>query len=510
MNNNKFALIILDGWGKSPNPAVDAIEQADTPFLDSLISKYPVSFLKTYGKNVGLPDGQMGNSEVGHMNIGAGHIIFQDLVEINQAVKNHQLESKPEVQNLINYAKTNSRPIHLLGLVSDGGVHSHITHLLALIDIFDNNGIISYIHAFMDGRDTDPKSGLGFIKDVQNRIKQGSKSRIATISGRFYAMDRDKRWERVKIAYDALVRGSGIFEKDPIAAIEHSYHDEVTDEFIKPVVIVKEDQTPVKKIEDGDAVLFFNFRSDRPRELTTVLTQKSFPEFDMHTLDLYFATMTNYDDEFQNIHVVFGKQNLENTLGEIISKHNKTQLRIAETEKYAHVTFFFSGGREEEFPLENRILIPSPKVNTYDLKPEMSANEVANAVVNELKTSKPDLIVLNFANGDMVGHTGVFEAAVKAAEAVDRCLSRIVPLAVDAGYNIFITADHGNADNMINPDGSPNTAHSLNPVELIFVNENSSYKNLKDGKLADIAPSILTVMDIAIPVEMNGEVLVSK
>ncbi|MEZ4907733.1 MAG: 2,3-bisphosphoglycerate-independent phosphoglycerate mutase [Saprospiraceae bacterium] len=467
MNNNKFALIILDGWGKSLNHNVDAIYQANTPCFDSLINKYPNAKLKTFGENVGLPDGQMGNSEVGHMNIGAGHVIYQDLVKINQAVNNHTLEGMAEIQNLINYSKENNKPVHLLGLVSDGGVHSHINHLIGIIKILDSHNITSYIHAFMDGRDTDPKSGLGYLTQIQDLINNGSNAKIATVSGRSYAMDRDKRWERIKEAYSAMVLGEGVYEKDPLKAIEKSYNNNITDEFIKPVVIVDDKGNPIAKIKDDDAVLFYNFRSDRPREITSVLSQEDIPEFGMHKLNLYFATMTMYDDEFKNIHIVFKKDNLKNTLGEIISKAGKTQLRIAETEKYAHVTFFFSGGREEEFPNEKRVLVPSPKVATYDLKPEMSCYEVTDAAMNEINNNQPDLIVLNFANGDMVGHTGVFEAAMKAAEAVDNNLSRLIPLAIEKGYNLFITADHI-ADNMINSDGSVNTAHSLNLGSCYF------------------------------------------
>jgi 2,3-bisphosphoglycerate-independent phosphoglycerate mutase len=508
MNNKKFALIILDGWGKGIKKEYDAIEKADTPFFDSLISNYPNAELKTYGEFVGLPDGQMGNSEVGHMNIGAGHIIYQDLVLINKAVRNRELEKKPAIQDLISYARHENKPVHLLGLLSDGGVHSHIDHLLGLIDIFDKNGITTFIHAFMDGRDTDPRSGLGYMQTLTENISDNSMSKIATISGRFYAMDRDKRWERIKMSYDAMVKGSGEMATDALLAVKNSYENNITDEFIKPVVLSDKNGQPVATIKEGDAVLFFNFRSDRPREMTTVLTQKDFPEFDMKKLDLYFVTMTNYDDEFRNIHMVYDKDNLNNTLGEVISKSGRKQLRIAETEKYAHVTFFFSGGREEVFKNEKRILVPSPKVATYDLKPEMSSYEVTDAVIQEIENEKPDLIVLNFANGDMVGHTGDFNAAMKAAEAVDNNLSRLVPKALENDYLMLITADHGNADNMINPDGTPNTAHSLNPVPVIFISRDAKKYNIKNGKLADLAPTILKLMDIEAPSEMDGEIII--
>ncbi|MBK7096146.1 MAG: 2,3-bisphosphoglycerate-independent phosphoglycerate mutase [Saprospiraceae bacterium] len=508
MNNKKFALIILDGWGKGIKKEYDAIEKADTPFFDSLMKNYPNAELKTYGEYVGLPDGQMGNSEVGHMNIGAGHIIYQDLVLINKAVLNGDLEKRQAIQELISYAKKKNKPVHLLGLLSDGGVHSHIDHLLGLIDIFDKNGISTFVHAFMDGRDTDPRSGIGYMQTLADKIRENSLSKIATISGRFYAMDRDKRWERIKLAYDALVNGSGETDTDAVEAVKKSYDNNITDEFIKPVVLQNNDGHAVGTIKEGDAVLFFNFRSDRPREMTTVLTQKDFPEFGMKKLDLYFVTMTNYDEEFRNIHMVYDKDNLNNTLGEVISRTGRKQLRIAETEKYAHVTFFFSGGREEEFKNEKRILIPSPKVATYDLKPEMSCFEVTDAVINEIENERPDLIVLNFANGDMVGHTGDFSAAVKAAEAVDHNLSRLVPKALDNDYMIMITADHGNADNMINPDGTPNTAHSLNPVPVILISNEAQKYKIKNGKLADLAPTILKLMEIDAPAEMDGETII--
>ncbi len=507
--NKKFALIICDGWGKGQNPEVDAIAQGDTPFYDYLLKEYPNSELKTYGKYVGLPDGQMGNSEVGHMNIGAGRIVYQDLVKINNAIKSGELEKNPEIVKLISYSKENNKPVHLMGLLSDGGVHSHIDHLFSLIDIFNKNNIPVFIHAFMDGRDTDPKSGINYMQSLMDYIQNMPAVKIATISGRFYAMDRDKRWDRIKEAYDAMVLGEGEEARNPLFAINSSYRNDITDEFIKPIVMTDGSGDEIGKIKNGDAVFFFNFRSDRPRELTTVLSQKDMPDFHMNKLDLYFVTMTPYDDTFENVHVVFCKENLKNTIGEVYSKEGKTQVRIAETEKYAHVTFFFSGGREEEFPGEKRILIPSPKVATYDQKPEMSAFEVTDAIVKEIDDNQPDLIVLNYANGDMVGHTGDFEAAKKAVHAVDSNLKRLVEKALSHDYMLLITADHGNADYLKNPDGSPNTAHSMNPVPFIFVtNENTNDLTIRDGKLADIAPTILSLVDMDIPEEMTGEVLI--
>jgi len=510
MNNKKVALLILDGWGKGPNKEIDALKQADTPFLDSLMRNYPNSELKTYGEYVGLPEGQMGNSEVGHMNIGAGRIVYQDLVKINKAIENNELESNEVIQKLIKYAKSNDRPIHLMGLLSDGGIHSHTDHLEALINIFDANSIKVRIHCFMDGRDTDPKSGKGFLQSLLEFIMDKPKTKIASISGRFYAMDRDNRWERIKEAYDAIVLGEGEEARNPIFAITDSYNNEITDEFVKPVVMLDATGEPIGLIEDGDAVLFYNYRSDRPRELTKVLSQEDIPEYHMQKLNLFFVTMTNYDDKFENIEVVFTKDNLKNTIGEVYSKLNKSQVRIAETEKYAHVTFFFSGGRENEYEGEKRILIPSPKVATYDLKPEMSANEITDAIVKEIDSNEPDLVVLNYANGDMVGHTGIFEAAKIAAQTVDKNLERLVSTALKHDYSVLITADHGNADYMKNPDGSPNTAHSMSPVPFIFVDNNIDGYSIKNGKLADIAPTILSIAGIEAPKEMNGEVLVNK
>ncbi len=501
----------MDGWGKGPNPDVDAIAQAKTPFYDYLLKEYPNSELKTYGKYVGLPEGQMGNSEVGHMNIGAGKIVYQDLVKINAAIESGELKKNKVIVEMLNYANNNNKPVHLLGLLSNGGVHSHIKHLFALIDIFHNEDIPVFIHAFMDGRDTDPHSGKDFIQELMEFIQDKKGVQIATISGRFYAMDRDKRWDRIKLAYDAMVLGEGEEARNPMYAINTAYRNEITDEFIKPVVMLDGTGNPVGTIEDGDAVLFFNFRSDRPRELTYVLSQADKPEHYMNKLNLFFATMTSYDESFENINVIFEKDNLKNTIGEVYSKAGKSQVRIAETEKYAHVTFFFSGGREEKYPGEKRILIPSPKVATYDLKPEMSAFEVTDAIVKEIGDNQPDLIVLNYANGDMVGHTGIFEAAKKAAEAVDKNLKRLVEKALEYDYMLLITADHGNADYMRNPDGSPNTAHSMNPVPFIFVtNKNVNDFIIRDGKLADIAPTILSLVEMDIPKEMTGEVLIKR
>lgn len=509
-NNKKVALLILDGWGKGPNAEIDALKQANTPFFDSLMENYPNSELKTYGENVGLPVGQMGNSEVGHMNIGAGRIVFQDLVKINKAIENNELESNPVIQKLISYSRENDKPIHLMGLLSDGGIHSHTDHLEALLTIFDKNNLKVRIHCFMDGRDTDPKSGKEFIKSLMYFIEDKPKTKIASISGRFYAMDRDNRWERIKEAYDAIVLGEGDEARNPLFAINNSYNNSVTDEFVKPTVMLDASGEPIGLIEDGDAVLFYNYRSDRPRELTKVLSQEDIEEYHMKKLNLHFVTMTNYDESFENIDVVFSKDNLKNTIGEIYSVIGKSQVRIAETEKYAHVTFFFSGGRENEFEGEKRILIPSPKVATYDLKPEMSANEVTDAIISEIDNNEPDLVILNFANGDMVGHTGIFDAAKIAAQTVDRNLNRLVSLALKHDYTVLITADHGNADYMKNPDGTPNTAHSMSPVPFIFIDNNTKDYSIKNGKLADIAPTILSIAGIDIPKEMDGEVLVVK
>jgi len=500
---NKAMLIILDGWGVTQDKTVSAIAQAKTPFFDSLIKNYPNSEVLTDGLNVGLPDGQMGNSEVGHMNLGAGRIVYQDLVKINKAIAEQTFENEVEIQNALAYAKKNNKPIHFLGLTSDGGVHAHIDHLKALITIANNAGVASYIHVFTDGRDVDPNSAIDFIADLSEFIK-GKNSEIASIIGRYYAMDRDKRWERVKLAYDLLIKGKGTFFNNAVAAIQKSYDDGITDEFIKPILLDKN-----ATIKADDVVFFFNYRTDRGRELTEVLSQQDFPEFDMKKLPLYYVTMTTYDEKFENIKVVYPKDNLKDTLGEIMEKNKKTQIRIAETEKYAHVTFFFSGGREKPFDGEKRILIPSPKVATYDLKPEMSAPEVRDAIVPELEKGETDLVILNFANADMVGHTGVFKAAIKAAETVDTCLKDVVTAAKNSDYNVIILADHGNSEKMQNEDGSANTAHTTNPVPMILVSNNKAL-TVKNGKLANIAPSLLDLMGIEKPKTMEETSLIIK
>jgi len=495
--NKKVLLMILDGWGKSPDPKVSAIDHADTPFIDSLYTKFPSASLRTDGLNVGLPEGQMGNSEVGHMNLGAGRIVYQDLVKINLAVEDQTLNKMPELEKAFEYAKTHDKKVHLLGLVSNGGVHSHIQHLFGLLDAAKAEGLDKvFVHAFTDGRDVDPKSGYGFIEDLEKHLAQTT-GKLATVCGRYYAMDRDKRWERVKLAYEAVVKGIGTASKDALKAIKSSYEAGVTDEFIKPIVMTQDDGQPVARIEDGDVVLFFNFRTDRGRQLTEALSQSNLTEFDMRKLDLYYVTMTNYDDNFKNIEVIFKKDNLTETLGEVLEKHGKTQIRIAETEKYPHVTFFFSGGRETEFKGEKRILRNSPKVATYDLKPEMSAYELRDALVPELESESVDFVCLNFANGDMVGHTGVMEAAIKACEAVDVCVKDVVSAALEHGYTTLLIADHGNCETMVNPDGSPHTAHTTNPVPIILIDKELS--EIKDGILGDLAPTILDLMGIPKP-----------
>ncbi|MDX1316090.1 MAG: 2,3-bisphosphoglycerate-independent phosphoglycerate mutase [Xanthomarina gelatinilytica] len=504
--NKKVILMILDGWGKSPDPKVSAIDHAHTPFIDSLYAKYPNANLRTDGLHVGLPEGQMGNSEVGHMNLGAGRIVYQDLVKINLAVKNNTLAQEPALIAAFNHAKTHNKPIHFLGLVSDGGVHSHINHLKGLVTAAETSGVKeSYIHAFTDGRDVDPKSGYGFITELEEFIVN-KPTKIATITGRYYAMDRDKRWDRVKLAYDALVKGIGEASKNALKSIQRSYDNNVTDEFIKPIIMVDKSNQPLAKISEGDVVIFFNFRTDRGRQLTEALTQQDFHEQNMHKLNLYYVTMTNYDETFKNIHVVYNKDNLTDTLGEVLEKNHKTQIRIAETEKYPHVTFFFSGGRETVFNGETRILRHSPKVATYDLKPEMSAYELTDALIPEIKKAEVDFVCLNFANGDMVGHTGVMEAAIKACEAVDICVNKIVTTALEHNYTTILIADHGNCETMINPDGSPNTAHTTNPVPIILIDKD--LKAIKDGVLGDIAPTILKLMGIEQPEKMTQHALI--
>jgi len=501
--------MILDGWGLATNKAVSAIDKARTPFVDSLYTKYPNSKLEASGLAVGLPAGQMGNSEVGHMNIGAGRIVYQDLVRINKAVEEHELDENPVLNDAFKYARTSNKKIHFIGLVSDGGVHSHIDHLKGLLSIASRkNAKNVFVHAFTDGRDTDPKGGFDFLSDLLRHMK-GTTGKLASVIGRYYAMDRDKRWERVKLAYDVMVRGVGEKVKDALVAVEASYDNNVTDEFIKPIVITGDDEKPVGAIAEGDVVLCFNFRTDRGREITQVLTQLDFPEHDMKKLKLHYITLTNYDDTFSDVKLIFDKDNLEKTLGEVVSASGRKQIRIAETEKYPHVTFFFSGGREEVFEGESRILCPSPKVATYDLKPEMSAHEIKEKIIVELNKGEVDFVCLNFANPDMVGHTGVFEAAVVACETVDHCAEKVTEAALKNGYATIIIADHGNADMMINDDGTPNTAHTTNLVPCILVDNN--YKgSLKNGKLGDLAPTILTLMGISIPTEMTGDVLLSK
>jgi 2,3-bisphosphoglycerate-independent phosphoglycerate mutase len=504
--SKKVILVIMDGWGLGQVAKADAIQNAKVPFVTSLYNKYPHSTLVTCGEQVGLPDGQMGNSEVGHLNLGAGRIVYQELQRINVAIRDGELASNPTLLASIRYAKENNKPLHLLGLVSDGGVHAHTSHLKAICAICKAEGLEKvFIHAFTDGRDTDPKSGLAYVTDVEKALT-GSVGKIATVSGRYYAMDRDKRWERVQLAYDALVNGIGETASSATAAIEANYAKDITDEFIKPTVLV-ENGSPIATIEEGDAVLCFNFRTDRCREITEVLTQKDFHEFNMKKLSLHYTTITKYDETFQNVHVIFENDNLVNTLGEVLAAHHKKQIRIAETEKYPHVTFFFSGGREVPFEGESRIMAASPKVATYDLQPEMSAAELTEKLLPEINAGTADFICLNYANADMVGHTGIFSAVVKAVETVDSCVEKIVTAGLANGYTIFLTADHGNADYMMNDDGSPNTAHTLNLVPL-FVIDKEWKGTVKAGKLGDIAPSILKMMDIAIPKEMTGEVLI--
>jgi len=495
----------MDGWGLGKVASADAIQQANTPFVSSLYTQYPHTTLVTCGEAVGLPEGQMGNSEVGHLNLGAGRIVYQELQRINVAVRDGSFASNPRLLNAIRNAKHTGRTLHLLGLVSDGGVHSHINHLKAILDCCQREGVSDVaVHAFTDGRDTDPKSGLGFITELQQHI-DATVGRIATVSGRYYAMDRDKRWERVKLAYDALVLGKGNYATTAIEAVQQAYAEDITDEFIRPTVITGNQQPAT--IREGDTAICFNFRTDRCREITQVLTQFDIPEFNMRKLSLYYTTMTEYDKTYKDVHVIFETDNLHNTLGEVLAKNHRKQIRIAETEKYPHVTFFFSGGREALFENEDRIMIPSPKVATYDLQPEMSAVEVTDAIVPQIEKEAADFICLNYANADMVGHTGVFEAGIRAVETVDACVKRVVTAALAHDYTVFLTADHGNADYMINEDGSPNTAHTLNLVPL-FIIDNQWKGAIKPGKLADVAPTILTVMGLPLPAEMTGNVLI--
>jgi 2,3-bisphosphoglycerate-independent phosphoglycerate mutase len=504
--NKKVILMILDGWGVTQDAKVSAVAQAKTPNFDSLIQKYPHAELLTHGENVGLPEGQMGNSEVGHMNLGAGRIVYQDLAKINLAVKNNSLIQEPVLQQAFDYAKQNNKPVHFIGLLSDGGVHSHINHLKGLLTAAAEYGIEEkYVHAFTDGRDVDPHSGKGYVADIEEHLeKTGGK--LASIIGRYFAMDRDKRWERIKKSYDLIVLGKGKKSQNAIEAVKESYDNDVTDEFIEPTVITDSNGDPVATLKDDDVVIFFNFRTDRGRQLTEALTQQDFPEFEMKKMPLYYVTLTKYDDNFTNINVVFKKENIKTTLGEVVEYMGKTQIRIAETEKYPHVTFFFSGGREKPFKGEKRIMCNSPKVATYDLKPEMSAYEIRDKIIPEINSHSADFICLNFANADMVGHTGVMKAAIKAVEVVDECMGDVVNAAIENDYSVLVIADHGNSEVMINPDGTPNTAHTTNPVPFILVDKD--VKSLKDGVLGDMAPTILKLMGIAKPELMTQHPLI--
>lgn len=494
----------MDGWGLGKVKSSDAIQNANVPFVRSLYNKYPHSTLVTCGEEVGLPEGQMGNSEVGHLNLGAGRIVYQELQRINVAIRSGEFQKNNTLLNAVRFAKANNKPLHLIGLVSDGGVHSHTYHVKAIASLCKEEGLKNVlIHAFTDGRDTDPKSGLGYLTDLQQHL-QKTTGVIATITGRYYAMDRDKRWERVKLAYDAMVNGIGTKTNDVLGEVKKSYEENITDEFIQPII---NGGIANPTIQSGDVVICFNFRTDRCREITEVLTQKDFPEFGMHTLDLHYTTMTQYDHSFKNVQVIFEKDDLKNTLGEILAKNGKTQIRIAETEKYPHVTFFFSGGREAPFEGERRLMAPSPKVPTYDLKPEMSAFELTESIIPEINSGSADFICLNFANADMVGHTGVWNAIIKAVETVDSCVEKVVTAALENNYAVFLTADHGNADYALNEDGTPNTAHSLNLVPL-FVIDKDWKGQVKSGKLGDIAPTILAMMGLPIPAEMTGNILI--
>jgi 2,3-bisphosphoglycerate-independent phosphoglycerate mutase len=508
MEGKKAILLILDGWGIGQIPSADAIRAADTPVMDQLWSDYPHTTLVTFGEEVGLPEGQMGNSEVGHMNIGAGRIVYQELARINKAFREHAIDENAEIKALINYCNTKHKPLHLLCLLSDGGVHSHITHLRDTIMIANKAGINEiYVHAFLDGRDTSPTGGLGYIRQLQEYM-QGTTAQLATVIGRYYSMDRDKRWERVRKAYDLLVKGLGERNTGILDFIQQNYEVGITDEFMTPWINagIRQGSDPV--IREGDAAFFVNFRTDRPRQLTEVLTQQAITEYDMKPMDLYFVTMTEYDSSFKNIHIIFHKDELKNTLGEYLSDQHKTQWRIAETEKYPHVTYFFSGGIETPFSGEKRYMAPSPKVATYDLAPEMSAVEVKDAVLDSMRTEAPDFICVNFANTDMVGHTGVFHAAMVAAETVDACVGEIIETVLSQDYRAIIIADHGNSDYMINEDGSPNTAHTKNPVPCILVGNDIRGMKIQPGKLGDIAPTLLTMLGMKIPAEMTGKSLI--
>ncbi len=509
MHSKKVILVIMDGWGLGKVASSDAIQHARVPFTKSLYAKYPNTTLITCGEAVGLPEGQMGNSEVGHLNLGAGRVVYQELQRINVAIRDGSFQKNEILLNAIRSAKKNNKALHLTGLVSDGGVHSHINHLKTIVDVCKDEGLENvFIHAFTDGRDCDPKSGLGFITELQQHLNT-SVGKIATVSGRYFAMDRDKRWERIKLAYDALVKGVGEKATDAIAAVENSYLNNITDEFIKPTVILNEGQQPLATIKNDDVVLCFNFRTDRCREISQVLTQNDYPQWGMHKLKLHYTTITEYDSTYSGVNVIFETDDLKNTLGEILEQNHLKQIRAAETEKYPHVTFFFSGGREKIFEGERRVMAASPKVATYDLQPEMSAIELTNCMLPEIENKTFDFCCLNYANADMVGHTGIWTAVIKAVETVDLCVEKIVTAALENGYTIFLTADHGNADYMINEDGSPNTAHTLNPVPL-FIIDREWRGILNPGKLADIAPTILTMMDITIPPQMTGNILINN
>lgn len=499
--NKKVILMILDGWGVTQDPQVSAVFNAKTSYIDNLYTQYPNATLRTDGEHVGLPEGQMGNSEVGHMNLGAGRIVYQNLARINKAVKEKTLGKEKVLLDTLQYAKDNNKDVHLLGLVSNGGIHAHIDHLKGLLDVAKENEVDNvYLHAFTDGRDCDPKSGTYFIKDIMDYMEK-STGKLATVTGRYYAMDRDNRWERVKEAYDGVVNAEGTKTTDVIAAMESNYNEGITDEFHKPFVVTDEEGNPTAQIKEGDVVLFFNYRTDRGRELTNALSQNDFPEYGMKKLDLYYTTITLYDESFEGINVIYNNDNIKNTIGEVLSNAGKKQIRIAETEKYPHVTFFFSGGQEAPFEGESRILRDSPKVATYDLKPEMSAYELKEALCADLEKEEADFVCLNFANGDMVGHTGVMEAAIKACEAVDACAKAVIETGLKHGYSTLLIADHGNCETMMNPDGSPHTAHTTNPVPMILIDKD--IKNIKDGILGDVAPTILDLMGVAQPEEMT-------
>lgn len=506
MKNKKTLLMILDGWGIGDGSKADVISQVPTPNLTYYKNNFPNSRLHASGEDVGLPDGQMGNSEVGHLNIGAGRVIYQDLVKINKECKTGEIKKNKVLTDAFSYARDNNKQVHFMGLMSDGGVHSLDKHLYSLCDMTMDYGLKHvFIHGFGDGRDTDPRSGIGYMKSLLEHLKK-SNGKVASFIGRYYAMDRDKRWERIKDAYDLIVSGKGTPVKDIIKGMQDSYDNAITDEFMKAIVVTDEKGNPAGTVKEGDVIVFFNFRNDRAKELTIVLTQKDMPENGMKTMPLFYCTMTPYDATFKDLHIIYPKENADNTIGEILSAAGKKQLRIAETEKYAHVTFFFSGGREEKFANEERIMVPSPKVATYDLQPEMSAHGVKDAVIKAIETKEFDFICLNFANGDMVGHTGVYEAIQKAVITVDECAGAVIKSARENGYDVLVMADHGNADMAVNEDGSPNTAHSLNPVPSILISDD--YKSINEGILADVAPTLLTIMGVEIPKEMTGKVLV--